>query len=215
MRIILLGPPGAGKGTQAGKIKELYNIPQISTGDMLRETVKSDSEEGKKLKSILDTGELIPDDLVLSMIDERLQRNDCINGYLLDGFPRTIAQAEGMEKRNIIVEYVIEMDAPDEVIVERLGGRWVHANSGRIYHVVYNPPKVAGKDDITGEPLIQREDDQAETIKHRLTVYREHTAPLIDFYKAADRPENLRYFRVDGMQEVSKVMTDIVSFIQG
>jgi len=182
MRVILLGGPGAGKGTQAGFIKDRYNIPQISTGDMLRAHVKAGSELGKAAKKIMDEGGLVSDDIIMGMVQERIKEDDCKNGYLFDGFPRTIPQAEALKAAGVPVDAVVEIDVPDDEIIKRMSGRRVHLASGRTYHVVFNPPKEEGKDDETGEPLIQRDDDQEETVKARLKVYHDQTEPLIDFY---------------------------------
>lgn len=182
MKIILLGPPGAGKGTQANCIKDTFNIPQISTGDMLRAAVKAGTALGREAKKVMDAGELVSDQLILDLVKERIKQADCSTGYLFDGFPRTIAQAEGMRKANIAVEYVVELRVPDADIIKRMSGRRVHLASGRTYHVIFNPPRVPDKDDVTGEPLIQRDDDQEETVRKRLQVYHSQTAPLIEYY---------------------------------
>ncbi|MGL5781108.1 MAG: adenylate kinase, partial [Plesiomonas shigelloides] len=187
MRIILLGAPGAGKGTQAQFIMEKYGIPQISTGDMLRAAVKAGTELGLQAKAIMDAGQLVTDELIISLVKERIAQEDCCNGFLLDGFPRTIPQADAMKEAGIDVDFVLEFDVPDQVIVERMSGRRVHPASGRVYHVVYNPPKVEGKDDVTGEDLIIRADDEAETVRKRLAIYHEQTEPLVAYYtKEAD-----------------------------
>ena len=182
MRLILLGGPGAGKGTQANYIKEKYGIPQISTGDMLRAHVKAGSELGVKAKAIMDAGGLVSDDIIIGMVKERLKDADCQKGYLFDGFPRTIPQAEAMKAAGVPIDFVVEIDVADEEIIKRMSGRRVHVASGRTYHVVFNPPKVAGKDDATGEDLIQREDDKEETVKKRLDVYHAQTEPLVKYY---------------------------------
>ncbi len=182
MRLILLGGPGAGKGTQANYIKEKYNIPQISTGDMLRAQIKAGTELGMKAKAIMDAGGLVSDDIIIGMVKARLTEADCKNGYLFDGFPRTIPQAEAMKAAGVPIDYVVEIDVADEEIVKRMSGRRVHVASGRTYHVVFNPPKVAGKDDVTGEDLIQRDDDKEETVKKRLDVYHAQTEPLVKYY---------------------------------
>jgi adenylate kinase len=184
MRVILLGGPGAGKGTQANYIKEKYNIPQISTGDMLRAHVKAGSELGVAAKKIMDEGGLVSDDIIMGMVKERIQEPDCANGFLFDGFPRTIPQAEALREAGVPVEAVVEIDVPDDEIIKRMSGRRVHLASGRTYHVVFNPPKEEGKDDETGEPLIQRDDDQEETVKARLKVYHDQTEPLVEFYSS-------------------------------
>ena len=182
MRLILLGAPGAGKGTQANYIKEKFGIPQISTGDMLRAAVKAGTPLGLEAKKIMDAGGLVSDDIIMGLIKDRLTQPDCAKGYLFDGFPRTIPQAESMKKLGIAVDYVVDVDVPDEEIIKRMSGRRVHVASGRTYHVVFNPPKVAGKDDATGEDLIQRDDDKEETVKKRLEIYHSQTKPLWDFY---------------------------------
>ncbi|PWB46853.1 MAG: adenylate kinase [Nitrosomonadales bacterium] len=182
MRMILLGGPGAGKGTQANYIKEKFGIPQISTGDMLRAHVKAGTELGVAAKKIMDAGGLVSDDIIIGMVKERLTQDDCKNGYLFDGFPRTIPQAEAMKAAGVPIDYVVEIDVADEEIVKRMSGRRVHVASGRTYHVVFNPPKVAGKDDETGEDLIQRDDDKEETVKKRLDIYHAQTEPLVKYY---------------------------------
>lgn len=207
MRLILLGGPGAGKGTQANFIKEKYNIPQISTGDMLRAAVKAGTPLGLEAKKIMDAGGLVSDDIILGLVEERLKEDDCMNGYLLDGFPRTIPQAEGMQARGITVDYVLEIAVDDEEIIKRMSGRRVHLESGRTYHIVFNPPKIEGKDDGTGEDLIQREDDQEETVRKRLEVYHAQTEPLVDFYtKIADSSGgSVKYRKVDGIGSVDEI----------
>ncbi|WP_300425672.1 adenylate kinase [Thalassolituus sp.] len=183
MRVILLGAPGAGKGTQAQFICEKFSIPQISTGDMLRAAVAAESELGLKVKEIMETGGLVSDEIIIGLVKERIQQDDCVNGFLFDGFPRTIPQAEAMLEAGVAIDHVIEIDVADEEIVKRLSGRRVHQGSGRVYHVVYNPPKTEGKDDETGEDLIQRDDDQEDTVRKRLAIYHDQTAPLVSFYK--------------------------------
>ena len=182
MRVILLGGPGAGKGTQANFIKERYNIPQISTGDMLRAAVKAGTPLGVEAKKVMDAGGLVSDDIILGLIDERLKQDDCKNGYLFDGFPRTLAQADALKDKGVQVDAVVEIDVDDSEIIKRMSGRRVHLASGRTYHVVFNPPKVEGKDDETGEPLIQRDDDKEATVRERLNVYHKQTEPLIEYY---------------------------------
>ncbi len=213
MKIILLGPPGAGKGTQANVITRQFNIPQISTGDMLRAAVSAGTELGKQAKQIMDEGGLVSDDIILGLVKQRITEDDCKNGYLFDGFPRTIAQAEGMLSASIEVEYVVEIQVDDEAIIRRMSGRRVHLDSGRTYHVEFNPPKQEGIDDVTGEPLIQRDDDKEDTVRKRLTVYHEQTSPLIDFYTTMSNKDdaNLNYISVDGMQDVSEVSAAILS----
>jgi adenylate kinase len=203
MRVILLGPPGAGKGTQSHFIKERYNIPQISTGDMLRQAVQDDTELGRKAKFVMETGGLVPDDIIIKLVQERIHKPDCEHGFLLDGFPRTLAQAKALSLTNIPFDHVIEIDLDDEVIVKRLSGRWVHPASGRSYHVENNPPSKPFKDDFTGEPLVQRDDDQEATIRKRLSVYRTQTQPVASYYlsmAAADKTDTLKFLKIDGSQ---------------
>lgn len=209
MRIILLGAPGAGKGTQANFIMEKYGIPQISTGDMLRAAIKAGTELGKQAKSVIDAGQLVSDEIILGLIKERIAQDDCAKGFLLDGFPRTIPQADGLKAMGVDVDYVIEFDVADDVIVERMAGRRAHLPSGRTYHVVYNPPKVEGKDDITGEDLVVRDDDKEETVRARLGVYHEQTAPLIDYYGKEADAGNTKYLKFDGTKQVAEVSADI------
>jgi adenylate kinase len=182
MRLILLGPPGAGKGTQAAFIRERFAIPQISTGDMLRAAVKAGTPLGVAAKKVMDAGHLVSDDIIIGLVKERLKEPDCANGYLFDGFPRTIPQAEALKAAQIALDYVLEIDVPDEEIIERMIGRRIHPASGRTYHVKFNPPRLEGRDDITGEPLVQRDDDREDTVKKRLEVYRAQTRPLVDYY---------------------------------
>ncbi len=209
MRIILLGAPGAGKGTQAQFIMEKFGIPQISTGDMLRAAIKAGTELGKQAKSVIDAGQLVSDEIILGLIKERIAQDDCEKGFLLDGFPRTIPQADGLKEMGIDVDYVIEFDVADDVIVERMAGRRAHIASGRTYHVVYNPPKVEGKDDVTGEELVIREDDKEETVRARLGVYHDQTAPLIEYYGKEAAAGNTKYLKFDGTKQVSEVSADI------
>jgi adenylate kinase len=206
MRIILLGPPGAGKGTQAAHIREKYGIPQVSTGDMLRAAVKAGSALGLRVKKVMDAGELVSDELILGLVQERIRQPDCRNGYLFDGFPRTLAQAEGMRRAGIEVDCVLEIHVEDEEIVRRMSGRRVHPGSGRTYHVVFNPPRVSGKDDVTGEPLIQRDDDTEETVRKRLQVYHSQTAPLIDYYSAGVAGKGPKYVRIEGTGSVDEII---------
>ncbi|MDA0235517.1 MAG: adenylate kinase, partial [Proteobacteria bacterium] len=182
MRLILLGPPGAGKGTQANFIKEKFGIPQISTGDMLRAAVKAGTPLGLEAKKVMDAGGLVSDDIIIGLVKDRLQQEDCKSGYMFDGFPRTIPQADAMKDAGVPIDFVLEIDVPDAEIVERMSGRRAHLASGRTYHVKYNPPKVAGKDDVTGEDLVQRDDDKEETVKKRLDVYHSQTKPLVEYY---------------------------------
>ena len=182
MNVILLGGPGAGKGTQSGFINKRYHIPQISTGDMLRSAIKAGTELGIAAKKVMDSGQLVSDDIIIGLVKERILEKDCVNGFLFDGFPRTLAQANALVEANINIDAVVEIDVPDEEIIKRMSGRRVHLASGRSYHIVFNPPQVEGKDDVTGEDLVQRDDDTAETVRSRLAVYHEQTAPLIGFY---------------------------------
>ncbi|MBK9114725.1 MAG: adenylate kinase [Betaproteobacteria bacterium] len=208
MRLILLGPPGAGKGTQASYITGAYGIPQISTGDMLRGAIKAGTPLGLAAKKVMDSGNLVSDDIIVALVLERLKAADCANGYLFDGFPRTLPQADAMKKAGVAIDYVLEIDVPDSAIVERMGGRRVHVASGRTYHVKYNPPKVAGRDDATGEELIQRDDDREETVKNRLAVYHAQTEPLVAWYKswaATGDPRAPRHLKVDGLGGVDAV----------
>ena len=207
--IILLGPPGAGKGTQADLICELCSIPKISTGDMLREAVASESELGKKVSNILDTGGLVSDDIIGSLIKERLTKPDCKNGSLFDGVPRTIGQAEQLAEMGINFTHVIEIHVEDQTIVDRMSGRRVHPSSGRNYHVDFNPPEKKGFDNETGEPLIQREDDKPETVLKRLNVYHEQTKPLTDFYTILSEKGILKFFKINGSNSVNEVFQDI------
>ena len=215
MKVLLLGAPGAGKGTQAQFIKEAFNIPQISTGDMLRAAVKAGTSLGIEAKKIMDAGGLVRDDIIIGLVKERIQEADCANGFLLDGFPRTLAQAEAMKEAGVVLDFVVEIDVPDEAIVERMSGRRVHLSSGRTYHLVYNPPKVAGKDDETGEDLIQRDDDQAETVQKRLNVYHEQTEVLVDYYGKQSVETGLPgYIKVDGTQDVNEVKEQVLAQLQ-
>ena len=202
MRLILLGPPGAGKGTQASFIKEKFAIPQISTGDMLRAAVKAGTPLGVAAKKVMDAGQLVSDDIIIGLVTERLKDADCAKGYLFDGFPRTIPQAEAMKKAGVRIDYVVEIDVPDEDIIGRMTGRRVHPASGRTYHVKFNPPKVAGKDDVTGEALVQRDDDREETVKKRLDVYRSQTRPLVDYYSG--QPQ-VKYRKISGLGPVDEI----------
>lgn len=210
MRIILLGAPGAGKGTQAQFLMDKFSIPQISTGDMLRAARAAGTELGQEAERYMSTGELVPDALIIALVKDRIAQPDCANGFLLDGFPRTIPQAQALDEAGVAIDEVVALDVDDEEIVSRLSGRRVHEASGRIYHVEYNPPKVAGLDDQTGEPLIQRQDDQEETVRRRLEVYRAQTRPLIDFYQdlSVDRA-TLRYTAILGTGSVEAIRDTI------
>jgi adenylate kinase len=208
MRIILLGPPGAGKGTQAAFISDRFGIPQISTGDMLRAAVKAGTPLGKAAKKVMDAGQLVSDDIIVSLVKERLREPDCAAGYLFDGFPRTIPQAEAMKAAAVRLDVVLEIDVPDEDIIERMGGRRVHLASGRTYHVKYNPPRVAGRDDVTGERLIQRDDDMEAVVRKRLEVYHAQTSVLVDYYSkwaATGDPAAPRYCRLQGRGTVEEI----------
>ncbi len=212
MRLILLGAPGAGKGTQATMICKHFDIPQISTGDMLRAAVKAKTPLGLAAKKVMDAGELVSDDIIIGLVEERLKQPDCKNGCLFDGFPRTIAQAKALEDAGIAIDYVLEIAVPDEVILERMSGRRVHMPSGRSYHIKHNPPKEEGKDDVTGEPLIQRDDDKEETVKKRLDVYHKQTEALVDFYKEQDKEgkANTKFVKVNGVGPVKEVSERIL-----
>ena len=208
MRLILLGPPGAGKGTQANFIREKFGIPQISTGDMLRAAVKAGTPLGVAAKKVMDAGQLVSDDIIIGLVKERLKQADCAKGYLFDGFPRTIPQAEAMKAAAVPIDYVLEIDVPDNEIITRMSGRRVHPASGRTYHLKFNPPRVEGRDDATGEPLVQRDDDREETVRKRLEVYRAQTRPLVDYYgKWADSGDAKapRYRRILGTGAVDQI----------
>ena len=208
MRVILLGPPGAGKGTQAHFIREKYGIPQISTGDMLRAAVKAGTPLGLAAKQVMDAGQLVSDDIIIGLVQERLQQPDCKRGYLFDGFPRTIPQAEALKRAGVPLDYVLEIDVPDDEIIVRMSGRRVHPGSGRSYHIKFNPPQAEGKDDVTGEPLIQRDDDREETVRKRLEVYRAQTRPLVDYYgrwAASGETGAPRYRRISGLGPVEEI----------
>ncbi|GAC31665.1 adenylate kinase [Paraglaciecola polaris] len=213
MRIILLGAPGAGKGTQAQYLMGKYGIPQISTGDMLRAAIKAGTELGNAAKRVMDEGKLVSDELIIGLVKERITQDDCQGGFLLDGFPRTIPQADAMKEAGINVDHVIEFDVPDEVIVERMAGRRVHPASGRVYHLQYNPPKNDGKDDETGEDLVIRVDDQEDTVRHRLSVYHEQTKPLVDYYQLEANAGNCQYHKIDGTKAVDVVSKQLSSLL--
>lgn len=216
MRVILLGAPGAGKGTQAQLIMERFGIPQISTGDMLRAAVKAGTPLGLQAKDIMTAGGLVSDDLIIALVKERISSTDCANGFLFDGFPRTIPQAEALLDAGVDIDHVIEIHVPDEEIVARLSGRRVHEASGRVYHIIHNAPKVEGHDDLTGEPLIQRTDDQEETIRKRLAVYHDQTEPLVDFYKklvAEAKPSAPQYARINGIGSVDSIRQQLLDVL--
>jgi adenylate kinase len=205
MRVILLGAPGAGKGTQAKFICERFGIPQISTGDMLRAAVREGSPLGLRVKSVMESGALVSDEIILELVAERIGKPDCAKGYLFDGFPRTIPQAEGLDRAGVSIDMVVEIDVPDDEVVSRLSGRRSHPASGRVYHIVHNPPRVEGIDDVTGEPLVQRADDNEATVRERLQVYHAQTAPLVDFYRRRAEGGALRYRSVKGTGSVAEI----------
>ncbi|MDK4696394.1 adenylate kinase [Kingella negevensis] len=211
MKALLLGAPGAGKGTQAQFITREFGIPQISTGDMLRAAIKAGTPLGLEAKKIIDEGGLVRDDIIIGMVKERIAQADCANGFLFDGFPRTLAQAKAMVEAGVNLDAVVEIDVPDEVIVERMSGRRVHLASGRTYHLKHNPPKVEGKDDETGEDLVQRDDDKEETVKKRLDVYHEQTEVLVDFYSKLTGDNAPRYIKVNGTQAVETVKEQVIA----
>lgn len=213
MRIILLGAPGAGKGTQAQFIMQQYSIPQISTGDMLRAAVKAGTKLGLQAKELMDAGKLVTDELVIALVKERIAQEDCKNGFLLDGFPRTVPQADAMKAAGINVDYVLEFDVPDDVIIDRMSGRRVHAGSGRVYHLKYNPPKTEGLDDITGEELTIRKDDSAEIVSKRLVEYHQLTKPLINYYQNDAKSGHTKYFKIDGTQPVPAVTKELLAIL--
>ena len=214
MRVILLGAPGAGKGTQAQFICERFGIPQISTGDMLRAAVKAKTELGLQVQQVMASGGLVTDEIIIALVKERITADDCKSGFLFDGFPRTIPQAEAMVEAAVLIDVVLEIDVADDEIVKRLGGRRVHPNSGRVYHVEFNAPKVAGKDDETGEDLIQREDDQEDTIRTRLDVYHEQTEPLVKFYQNIEAQGQLvKVIKVNGIASVDSIKEQILAFL--
>jgi adenylate kinase len=212
MRLILLGGPGAGKGTQANYIKEKYQIPQISTGDMLRAAVKAGTDLGMKAKEYMDSGGLVPDEVIIGLVKERIQEADCAKGFLFDGFPRTIPQADAMKEAGVAIDAVVEIDVPDEEIIKRMSGRRAHLASGRTYHIIYNPPKVEGKDDVTGEPLVQRDDDKEDVVKKRLDVYHAQTEPLVEYYKkwaATGEAGAPQHIRIEGVGKVNEIRDQI------
>ena len=217
MRVILLGAPGAGKGTQAQFITDAFSIPQISTGDMLRAAIKEGTELGLKAKAVIDAGQLVSDDIIIGLVKERLKEADCENGALFDGFPRTIPQADALKEAAVDIDYVVEIDVADEEIIQRLSGRRVHPDSGRVYHTVYNPPKVEGKDDETGEDLVQRADDTEETVRNRLNVYHEQTAPLVGYYNdwAATGAKNApEYVKVNGVGDLNEIKQTLLAALK-
>src|SRR6267143_6528799 len=217
MKLILLGPPGAGKGTQANFIREKYGIPQISTGDMLRAAVKAGTPLGLAAKQVMDAGQLVSDDIIIGLVQDRLKQPDCARGYLFDGFPRTIPQAEALKRAGVPIDHVLEIDVPDDEIIARMSGRRVHPASGRSYHVKFNPPKVAGKDDVTGEPLIQRDDDKEETVLKRLGVYRKQTRPLVDYYSswaAQGDPRAPKYRKISGVGSVAEIRDRVLAALK-
>jgi adenylate kinase len=218
MRLILLGGPGAGKGTQANFVKDRYRIPQISTGDMLRAALKEGTELGLKAKAYMDAGKLVPDDVIIGLVKERIKEPDCEGGFLFDGFPRTIPQADAMKEAGVPIDAVVDIDVPDEEIIKRMSGRRVHLASGRTYHIVFNPPKEEGKDDETGEPLIQRDDDQEETVRKRLDVYHAQTEPLVSYYQDWEKSGGTaapQYIRIDGVGKVDQIRDQIFSALDG
>jgi len=216
MRIILLGPPGAGKGTQAKFLVNHFNIPQISTGDMLRAAIKAGSPLGKKVKSVMESGALVSDDVIIDIVKERIAESDCAQGFMFDGFPRTTAQADVLHQEHIHIDCVIELQVDDAEIITRMSGRLVHPGSGRVYHVMNHPPKESGKDDVTGEPLIQRDDDKEETVKKRLAVYHEQTRPLVAYFQQwaqSGEPDAPKYYPIKGSGSVEEVRERILSFL--
>ena len=217
MRLILLGPPGAGKGTQAGFITAAFSIPQISTGDMLRAAIKAGTELGKMAKQVMDEGKLVSDDIIIGLVKERLKQPDCANGYLFDGFPRTIPQAQALRDSGIRLDHVVELQVPDSAIIERMSGRRVHQPSGRSYHIRFNPPKVEGKDDVTGEPLTQRDDDREEVVRKRLDVYQQQTRPLVDYYQAWAKTGDAaapRYHALAGVGTVEEIRDRVMAVLK-
>ena len=210
MRVILLGPPGAGKGTQAQFVCDEYQIPQISTGDMLRAAVRAESPLGARVKEVMDSGELVSDGIIIELVKDRIRQQDCANGFLFDGFPRTIVQAQALAEAQIELDCVLEIAVPDEEIVRRLSGRRVHEASGRVYHLVFNPPRKGELDDESGDPLVQREDDKEETVRQRLVVYHSQTYPLIEFYQQGSHSNPVRYYEVDGLGDVEVIRAAVI-----
>ena len=213
MRIILLGAPGAGKGTQAQFMMDKYGIPQISTGDMLRAAAKAGTALGLKAKELMDAGQLVSDELIIGLVKERISAEDCANGFLLDGFPRTIPQADAMKAAGVIVDFILEFDVPDEEIVKRMAGRRVHSGSGRTYHLVYNPPKVADKDDLSGDDLSIRPDDEEATVRKRLDIYHSQTEPLVSYYRNEAEQGNGQYHKFDGTKAVEVINTELTAML--
>lgn len=218
MRIILLGSPGAGKGTQSKLLSSHFHIPQIATGDMLRSAIQAGTPLGRQVQEIMDSGRLVPDELIIQLVKDRIHQSDCAKGYLLDGFPRTVAQADALQNDGIVIDYVVEIAVDEVEIIKRLSGRWVHPASGRVYHTLYNPPTKPGIDDTTGEPLTQRPDDQEETVRQRLSVYHRQTEPLITYYKnyssEKSKTQAPRYVRVDGDKPVEEVQQQILAALK-
>ena len=218
MRLMLLGAPGAGKGTQAQFVREHFGIPQISTGDMLRAAIQAGTPLGMAAKRVMESGGLVSDEIIMGLVHDRVQASDCMRGYLFDGFPRTLAQAEGMKQAGILLDWVVEIQVPDSDIIERLSGRRIHVASGRVYHVKHHPPQVEGLDDGTGEPLVQREDDREDIIRKRLSVYHEQTRPLVDYYRGWSQtgdPQAPRVAQLDGTRPVDQVRADLEHWLQG
>jgi adenylate kinase len=212
MRIILLGSPGAGKGTQGKLLAKHLHIPQIATGDMLRSAIQAGTPLGQQVKAIMDSGQLVPDELIIKLVKQRIHEEDCTRGFLLDGFPRTVAQAEALAQEGVVLTAVIEIAVAEEEVIKRLSGRWTDPGSGRVYHSLYNPPRVAGKDDVTGEALVQRLDDREETVRQRLSVYHQQTEPLIAYYKNYSKDNNApHYIRIDGSEPVEEVQRKILA----
>ena len=215
MKFILLGAPGAGKGTQAQFLTKQFSIPQISTGDMLRAAIKAGTPMGKMAKEFMDAGKLVTDEIIIGLVKDRIAESDCKNGFLLDGFPRTVPQADALKAADVAIDAIVEIDVPDEEIVKRMSGRRAHLASGRTYHLVYNPPKVEGKDDETGEDLVQRDDDKAEVVLDRLKVYHDQTAPLVNYYsEEAKQNSALKYIKVDGTQSIADVEKAVLSALK-
>ena len=217
MRLILLGPPGAGKGTQAAFLTQRFGIPQISTGDMLRAAVKAGTPLGLEAKKVMDAGGLVSDEIIIGLVRDRLTQPDCANGYLFDGFPRTIPQADALKHAGVKLDYVVEIEVPEQDIIERMSGRRVHPASGRSYHVRFNPPKVACRDDVTGDPLVQRDDDQEETVRHRLSVYRQQTRPLVEYYSSSAGAESAlapKYRKISGVGTVEEIKSRLFDAVK-